>query len=156
MPRPRKTWRQKLEADQEPRLIDTPKGKMLIPRPLDVDALIRRVPEGKLITDVQLRDRLAKDRRADYACPLTTGIFVWIASETSEEDRAQGRFPVTPYWRLVKADGCLNPRYPGGTDAQAERLRGEGHTVEPGKGKKPPRVKDFEKRLYLLSATPYA
>jgi len=26
-------------------------------------------------------------------------------------------------------------------------LREEGHTIEPGKGKKPPKVKDFEKAL---------
>jgi len=33
------------------------------------------------------------------------------------------------------------------TDAQAAHLRKEGHTIEPGKGKKPPRVTDFEKVL---------
>ena len=32
-------------------------------------------------------------------------------------------------------------------EAQAARLREEGHTVEEGKGKKLPRVKDFEEAL---------
>jgi len=36
------------------------------------------------------------------------------------------------------------------TDAQAAHLRKEGHTIEPGKGKKPPKVKDFEKSLQEL------
>ena len=31
--------------------------------------------------------------------------------------------------------------------AQARRLRSEGHALTARKGKKPPRVKDFEKRL---------
>lgn len=32
-------------------------------------------------------------------------------------------------------------------EAQAARLREEGHTIEEGRGKKPPRVKDFERAL---------
>ena len=36
------------------------------------------------------------------------------------------------------------------TDAQAAHPQKEGHTIEPGKGKKPPRVKDFEKALQEL------
>jgi len=32
-------------------------------------------------------------------------------------------------------------------EAQAEHLTEEGHTIEPGKGKKPPRVKDYEGKL---------
>jgi hypothetical protein len=35
-------------------------------------------------------------------------------------------------------------------EAQAARLKEEGHTIEPGKGKKPPKVKDFEKALVEL------
>ncbi|MDP2916510.1 MAG: MGMT family protein [Dehalococcoidia bacterium] len=54
---------------------------------------------------------------------------------------------MTPYWRTIKADGSLNEKYPGGTEAQAERLKEEGLTIEPGKGKKPPKVKDYEKYL---------
>jgi len=40
-----------------------------------------------------------------------------------------------------------NEKYPGGIEAQASHLEEEGHTIEPGKGKKPPWVKDFEKAL---------
>lgn len=37
----RKTWREKLEVDQEPKVVDDPRGRgrMLVPRLLDVDAL---------------------------------------------------------------------------------------------------------------------
>jgi hypothetical protein len=48
----------------------------------------------------------------------------------------------------LKSNGELNSKYPGGLPAQSGRLKREGFTIEPGKGKKPPKVKDFEK--YLL------
>ena len=123
---------------------------MLIPAPLDVDALIRRTENGKLITDKQIRERLAKKFHADLTCPLTTGIFIRIAAEAAEEDLMDGRGEITPYWRIIKPDGSLNEKLPGGAAAQAARLRDEGHTIEPGKGKKPPRAKDFEKSLQKL------
>jgi alkylated DNA nucleotide flippase Atl1 len=150
MPRTRKTWREKLEQEQERKLVDTPQGRVLIPKPLDVDALIRRIPEGKLVTVTQIRERLAKDFQADTACPLCTGIFLRIAAEVAEEDLREGKMPVTPYWRVLKADGGLNEKFPGGTEAQAARLKGEGHLIEPPRGKKPPRVRDFEKALQPL------
>lgn len=121
--------------------------RVLVPTPLLVDGVIRKVPKGKLATVRQIRERLAKDFNAEATCPLTTGIFVRIASEAAEEDRAKGKKRITPYWRVVKDDGSLNPKFPGGVEAQSERLREEGHAIEPGKGKKPPRVKGFEKKL---------
>ena len=158
MVKTRKSWRAKLEKEQEPRVVDVPPkmakrfgtGKMLIATPLLVDALIRKVEEGKLVTVRQLRERLAKDFKVDSTCPLTTGIFVRIAAETAEEDLRMGRGDITPYWRVIRDDGSLNEKFPGGVVAQAAHLREEGHTIEPGKGKKPPRVKDFEKALVEL------
>jgi len=160
MPKARKTWREKLEQGS-PKIVDvTPKmagrfgtkigDKMLIPKPLDVDALIRRVPEGKLATIEQIRGRLTKDFHTDSTCPLTTGIFIRIAAEAAEEDMIRGREQITPYWRVIKADGSLNPKFPGGIEAQAARLRQEGHSIEMGKGRKPPRVKDFDRSLHRL------
>ncbi|GAI99618.1 unnamed protein product, partial [marine sediment metagenome] len=58
-----------------------------------------------------------------------------------------GEKDITPYWRTLKTDGSLNEKYPGGVESQAAYLREEGHTIEPGKGKKPPKIKDFEKVL---------
>ena len=34
---------------------------MLIPKPLDVDALVRQIQRGKLATVDQIRERLARD-----------------------------------------------------------------------------------------------
>lgn len=56
---------------------------------------------------------------------------------------------VTSWWRTLKAEGELNPKFPGGVAAQARLLRAEGHTILPGKGKKPPQVADVGRRLAL-------
>lgn len=156
--KPKGTWREKLEKEQEPRIVDTPPkmqkrfgtGRMLIPTPALVDALMRKAPQGKLVTVGQIRERLAEDFKVDSTCPLTTGIFIRIAAEAAEEYRHLGRKDITPYWRVIKSDGSLNEKFPGGVESQASHLKEEGHAVEPGKGKKPPRVRGFEKNLVKL------
>ena len=142
-----KTWREKLEKEQEREIVDDPKGrgKMLIPRPLDVDALMRQVEEGKLVTVDQIRERLAKRHGATIGCPITTGIFANVAAHVAEEDAAEGKKDITPYWRTLKVGGVLNEKYPGGVEAQAARLKEEGHIIE-ARGKKV-WVKNFEKAL---------
>ena len=108
-------------------------GTMLIPRPLDVDALIRRARKGQLITPQQIREVLAREHHANVTCPLVTGIFIRIAAEAAAEDARKGAVRVTPYWRVVSDDGALNPKFPGGVAKQAAKLRAEGHTIVSGK-----------------------
>jgi len=147
-----KSAREKLERQGLPKVVDNPRGRgrMLIPKPLDVDALVRRVQRGKLATVDQIRERLARDFGADLTCPLTTGIFLRIAAEAAEEDASRGERDITPYWRVIKGDGSLNEKLPGGVEAHAQHLRNEGHAIEPGRGDKPPRVSDFEGSLQSL------
>src|SRR5262245_53253428 len=104
----RKTWQEKL-ADNK----SLPKvgpvsgtmtrrwgtGTMVIPAPREVDELMRCVPKGKLTTINQIRAALAKKHRVDFACPMTTGIFAWIAAHAAEEARAEGKRGITPWWR---------------------------------------------------------
>jgi len=122
-------------------------GTVVIPAPEEVDEIMKKVPCGRLTTINRIRALLAQKHGASIGCPITTGIFAWIAANAAEEAAAEGKEDITPYWRTLKTGGELNPKYPGGVDAQAARLREEGHTIEPGRGKKPPRVKDFEKVL---------
>lgn len=157
MAKARKNWREKRENAVAglPKVVDVPDKwvktmggrRVLVPTPLMVDELVRNVPRRKLITVGQLRQRLTKPFRADSTCPMTMGIFLRIISEAAEEDRRAGKKRITPYWRVVRDDGGLNPKFPGGVDGQAQRLREEGHQVAPGKGKKPPRLVDFEQSL---------
>lgn len=150
----RTSWRAKLEKQQEPRIVDVPlrmqrqcgEGKMLIPRPLDVDALVREIPRGKLATVNQIRARLAAEHKADVTCPMTTGIFLRIAAETAEEDRRAGKSRITPYWRVLREGGRLNEKYPGGIAAQKAKLAAEGHAIE-RRGKNAAVVRDLERTL---------
>lgn len=145
----RTSWRAKLEKPQEAKVVPVPPkmqklhgtGTMLIPRPLDVDAVIRGVPKQKLVTVNQIRARLARQYHADLSCPMVTGILIRIAAEAAEEDARAGRKRITPYWRVLREGGRCNEKYPGSIEAQAARLRAEGHVVDAG------RVKDFQKRL---------
>lgn len=154
-PKPESKWRAKLERDDAHKVVEIPPrmrrqwgaGTMAIARPLDVDALLRKIRKGKLATVKQVMTVLAEDYGVNAMCPMTTGIFVRIVAEVAEEDRAAGKKRITPYWRLLKTDGKLNEKYPGGAAAQAKRLRAEGHEIVAGRGKQPPKVDGFEKKL---------
>jgi len=123
-------------------------GTVVIPAPIEVDELMRRVPEGKLVTINEIRAALAKKHAATIGCPMTTGIFAWIAANAAEEQRQKGERDTTPYWRTLKTGGEINPRYPGGVKAQRKLLEKEGHKVVQ-KGKKYV-VADYEKSLAKL------
>jgi hypothetical protein len=123
-------------------------NKMLIPTPRIIDAAVRKVPEGSLISNTILRQYLAEQHHADFACPMTTGIFLRIVAEAAEEARAEGKTDITPYWRVVKDDGTLNPKFPGGLEQQSAYLSNEGFKIVP-KGRKNLMVKDF--RAFFLN-----
>lgn len=134
----KKSWNEKLaDAKGLPRVVPIPPrmavrwgaGTLAIPAPCEVDELMRQVPKGKLTTTNELRAALARRHGATLGCPLTTGIFAWIAAHAAAESAAAGRRRITPYWRTLKADGELNPKYPGGLAAHQARLEAEDHTI---------------------------
>jgi len=104
-------------------------GTVVIPAPMEVDEMMRKVPEGKLVTVNEIRGALAKKHGATIGCPLTTGIFAWVAANAAEEKRKEGKKDITPYWRILKTGGVINPKYPGGVEAQKKLLENEGHKV---------------------------
>lgn len=65
-------------------------GTVVIPAPIEVDELMRKVPLGKLVTINEIRAALARKHGATIGCPLTTGIFAWVAAHAAEE-RAKWR-----------------------------------------------------------------
>lgn len=150
----RKSWREKLADDKDlPKVIRITgtmrkswgTGTCAIAAPREIDALIRRIPKGRVAWIDDLRAAVATRHGANIGCPITTGIFAWIAAHAAEEARAEGRKRVTPWWRTLKKNGELNRKYPGGVTAQARLLRQEGHRIVPGKGKKPPRVAEAKR-----------
>jgi len=153
----RKSWQEKL-ADSK----DLPKvekitdkmstrwgtGTVVIPAPKEVDEIMKKVPEGKLITINKIRAILAQKHGATIGCPITTGIFAWIAAHAAEEAKVEGKKNITPYWRTLKTGGVINEKYPGGVETQRKLLEKEGHKVIQ-KGKKYI-VVDIEKYLVKL------
>jgi len=153
----RKSWQEKL-ADNKglPRVEKiTDKmskrwgtGTVAIPAPKEVDEIMKRVPMGKLITINEIRGVLARKHGATIGCPITTGIFAWIAAHAAEEAAAEGKKDTTPYWRTLKTEGVINEKYPGGVEAQKKLLEKEGHKIiQKGKNYV---VADFEKHLVRL------
>ena len=104
--------------------------------------------KAKVITIGEIRAALAKKHGATIGCPLTTGIFAWIAANAAEEDKEKGVKDVTPYWRTLKKGGVINPKYPGGAELQRKLLEREDHKIVK-KGKKFI-VVDYEKSLATL------
>lgn len=99
--------------------------KMYFAPPIDYDKVMRRIPYGKVITLGEIREYFAKLNEADFTEPIKAGIFASIAAWASYQ-RSENE---TPYWRTLKANGELNPKYPGGVEAQKEKLEEEGHTI---------------------------
>jgi alkylated DNA nucleotide flippase Atl1 len=104
-------------------------GTMFVPAPRQVDALMKKVPKGKVTTIKEIRETLARQHGTTIGCPLTTGIFAWIAAHAAEEAAAEGKVRITPYWRTLKAGGEINPKYPGGIAKQKAILESEGHEI---------------------------
>jgi len=153
--KPKKSWREKLANDKGLPKVGKVTGKMsqrwgtgtmVIPAPREVDALMKQLPKGRVVTINELRAALARKHKAGFACPITTGIFSWIAAHAADEAATEGAKRITPYWRTLKAGGEVNPKYPGGVDALANRLRAEGHQLVT-KGKRV-LVADYELKLF--------
>jgi len=150
----RKSWSEKLRDSKGLPKVEKITGKMsrrwgtgtvVIPAPMEVDEIMRRIPEGKLITINEIRAALAKRHKATIGCPITTGIFAWIAANAAEERRQEGEREITPYWRTLKTGGVINEKYPGGVEGQKKLLEREGHeVVQKGKNYV---VVDYEKSL---------
>lgn len=155
----KKSWVEKLQNDHGlPKVEPIPArnkkqwgtGTLVVAAPREVDALMKQVRKGKLTTINELRRALAIKHRATIACPMTTGIFANIAAHAAEEAEQAGKVRITPYWRTLKADGELNPKFPGGLEVLRSRLEAEGHTVV-ARGKRL-FVVDFAQHLARLVA----
>lgn len=121
--------------------------RMYFAPPREYDAVMRLVPEGRVITVGDIRGYFAAKNDADFTEPITAGIFCSIAAWAA----FQRETDITPYWRTLKANGELNPKYPGGTAEQKRRLEAEGHTViQKGRTNIRYYVKDYEHFLYRL------
>lgn len=121
--------------------------RMYFAPPLAYDRVMKTIPFGKVTTVGEIRSYFAWINDADFTEPITAGVFVSIAAWASEQRETDK----TPYWRTLKANGQLNPKYPGGVEAQKAKLEAEGHTViQRGRTNIKYYVKDFEESLHPL------
>lgn len=108
-------------------------GAMVISSPAEVDGLIRKVEPGEVITLDDLRAAIARRHRVAVACPVSTAIFANMSARAAEERRVRGvpTDDLTPWWRVLRKGGFLNPKLPGGVEKQAVLLQAEGVRVSP-------------------------
>ncbi len=134
----KKTWQEKLLDKKDlPKVVVLKENAqkhlqastMAIPSPMEVYDIMARVPKGKLITIEEIRKIIALKHKADIGCPLTCGIFSWIAAHAAVEEAAEGKRMIMPYWRTLKTNGVLNPKYPGGIEEQKRYLKAEGYSL---------------------------
>ena len=138
----------KFQTITDPKSIEKYGGsRMYFAPPIDYDRVMRQIPYGKVITVGKIREHFAKLNGADFTEPITAGVFVSIAAWASFQ-RAGDE---TPWWRTLRANGELNPKYPGGMEAQKEKLEAEGHCIiQKGRTNLRYFVKDYEKSLFEL------
>ena len=131
---------------QEDLVVDIPKerikffggaGKMLLPGPATVAALIKTVPEHKLITTRLLCQELTDQFKVKGTCPVTTQKAVQTIAYDSTKK--------VPYWRVIQANGGLMSRFPGGVEGQATLLKNEGFALD--RKAKAAKVRNFRENL---------
>ena len=142
----RKTWREKL-ADREglPKVLELERRfpcfnalhkmgvdvgeDVVLVNPSEIVACMKRVPRGRLVTIVEICRHIAKKHCVKGCCTLTAGIFIMTAAHAVEEAKREGVDLDIPYWRILKADGYLNEKFPGGAESHMALLEKEGFKV---------------------------
>ena len=126
----KKSWREKLADDKGLPKVCKVSGKLskrwgtgtfVIPAPREVDALMKQVPKGRVVTINELRAALAKKHRRILPVPSRPGFFPGLPRTPPPKPEAEGAKRITPYWRTLKTGGELNPKYPGGVEGIAKR-----------------------------------
>ena len=153
----RKTGLDHLNSGREPHIVhmippgapgyrEADGGAMVVSSPAEVNGLVRTLKPGEVVTLDDLRAAIARRHGVAVACPVSTAIFLNMCARAAEQQREMGvpDGELTPWWRVLKKGGFLNPKYPGGTDYQTSLLAAEGVRVSPLR--RQPAVFDFADR----------
>jgi alkylated DNA nucleotide flippase Atl1 len=128
-----------------------PGDPVVIVNPSEVIPLMASVPQGKVVTIIEICKHIALKHQVKGCCSLVTGIYTMTIANSVEECRANGIHPElleVPWWRTLKSEGYLNEKYPGGQEAHKARLESEGFRVI-ARGSKY-QVMDWQDRLVVL------
>ena len=131
----RKSWSEKLQQCKAPKVVILEKAwggmsagdKMYISSPRELDAAIRFLPPGEVMSIADLRHHLADEHGCAGTCHLTTSMFIRIAAEAAREQLDAGASPadVTPFWRVVAPGSPLAKKVLVDDAWLAERLADE-------------------------------
>lgn len=110
-------------------------GKMLLPCPATIAAVIEKIPKNKLVTTDLLRQELTDQFDVQGTCPVTTQRSLQALAHDPDNSAA--------YWRVINQNGGLISRFPGGVEGHAARLRDEGFSIDT----QPKVVKQFKDSL---------
>jgi len=131
----KKTWIDKLNERKVPKIkqinfdfADIPaNSNMLIATPKIIDDYIKQIPKGKHVTVQTMRKDLAIENRADYTCPVTTGIFLRIVAEANFEKFQQTNSlkGITPFWRVIEPESTLSKKLTFGQDFINDQRKAE-------------------------------
>jgi hypothetical protein len=115
----KKTWMEKLEDKQGyPKILRLETSfpcykalaimgaregdEVVLTNPSEVVAIMKKVPESKLITLEEICKAIANRHKAQACCTLTSGIFVMTAANAVAEAAEEGKDDLgIPYWRTL-------------------------------------------------------
>ena len=106
-----KSAKEHLNSDKKPKMVVLEKDfagvkkgqKLFVATPKIVDDYIRKIPYGETRTIERMRRDLARRRRGDATCPVSSAIFIRISAQSAIDDLENGKTTseVTPFWRLL-------------------------------------------------------
>jgi hypothetical protein len=141
-----KTWTDKILAGKphevkvnEKGFADIPPGSvMLIATPKIIDEYVKQIPKGSSVSLQTMRKDLATEFKAEYTCPVTTGIFMRIVAEAAHEQFTKGKAlkNVAPFWRVVDENSTIGKKVSFGTDFIKKQRDKEGLSKPPVKKSK--------------------
>jgi hypothetical protein len=94
---------------------DIPAGSlMFVATPDIIEDYIRRIPRGETRNVLAMRREIARRRKCDATCPVSTAIFVRTVAERALKEIAAGTpiSEVAPFWRIISSSDKISKRLP--------------------------------------------
>ena len=115
-----KTAAERLQADKKPKQVVLDKDfagvkkgqKLFVSTPQIVDDYIKKIPYGETRTIQRMRKEMARRRKCDASCPVSTSIFIRISAQAAIDELNQGKTmeEVTPFWRVLEPDDKISKK----------------------------------------------
>jgi len=115
-----KSAKEHLNSDKQAKMVVLEKDfagvtkgqKLFVATPKIVDDYIKKIPYGETRTIERMRRELARRRKGDATCPVSSAIFIRIASQSAIDDLENGKSTseVTPFWRLLTSKDKISKR----------------------------------------------